>query len=223
MSRDLADLVRRGLAPSRRRSRRRSRSPSTIAIDDAGGRAPSAPAPACRRCTSRAPAPRRRGAAAAACRRRPGMMPSITSGWPTLASLVGDAEVARHARPRGRRRARCRESPRRAAWRRPRCRFSSACVPAGARHRLARASSAARTTLMSAPAMNVVPAPISTIASAAGSATRARTASSICRPDLGRQRVDRRVVDGQDGDAVLDFVTNESAIEISDCRFQIEF
>ena len=35
------------------------------------------------------------------------------------------------------------------------------------------------------------------------------TASSMRLPHAGAQRVDRRVVDGQDRDAVLDFVVHE--------------
>ena len=91
----LADLARLRLA-----LRERDRAGEQVAvddvIDDAGGERLRRPRPACRRCTS-ASASARAGAdgAAAACRRRPGMMPSITSGWPTLASFAGDAEVAR--------------------------------------------------------------------------------------------------------------------------------
>ena len=62
---------------------------------------------------------------------------------------------------------------------------------------------------MSAPATNVVPAPIRTIASAAASPFARATPSSIASQTPGAERVDRRVVDGQDRDAILDFVVNE--------------
>ena len=57
-------------------------------------------------------------------------------------------------------------------------RFSSACVPSD---RAIESAGVFRSSkaLMSAPAMKVVPAPMSTIASAAGSATPRFTASSI--------------------------------------------
>ena len=140
-------------------------------------------------------------------------------GLADLRVLRGDAVVAGHARPRGRRRARCRGSPRRAAWRRPRCRLSSACVPADRASDCSRVFSVSK-TLMSAPAMNVVPAPISTMASAPASASRARDGLVDRLPDARAERVDRRVVDGQDGDAVLHVVANE--IRHDDSRLQTQ-
>ena len=125
----LADLARRAPSLSRTRSRRaadrRRRSRRRCRP-----RAPSAPATGLPsvHISSASSAPHRRGSRCVP--PAPGMMPSSTSGWPTFASLRRDAVVAGHARPRGRRRARCRESRRRAAWARPRARLSSACVPA---------------------------------------------------------------------------------------------
>ena len=63
--------------------------------------------------------------------------------------------------------------------------------------------------LMSAPAMNVVPAPIRTMASAAGSPPRALDGVADAFRHARAERVDGRVVDGDDGDAIADFVTNQ--------------
>ena len=71
-------------------------------------------------------------------------------------------------------------------------------------------------TLMSAPAMNVVPAPMRTMASTAGSSAARATASSSRLPDGWTQRVDRRVVDRDDGDAVDAFVADEIGIRHRD-------
>ena len=63
--------------------------------------------------------------------------------------------------------------------------------------------------LMSAPAMNVEPAPIRTIASTSASAHAARDRGLDAFKHAGPERIDRRIVDGENGDAIPDFVTNE--------------
>ena len=57
--------------------------------------------------------------------------------------------------------------------------------------------------------MNVVPAPISTMASAAGIGVRALHGLVDRFPHRGTQRVDRRVVDGEDRDAIGDVIAND--------------
>ena len=62
---------------------------------------------------------------------------------------------------------------------------------------------------MSAPAMNVVPAPIEHdgVGRRIGDGARDRLIDRL--PHAGAERVHRRVVDGEDGDAVPDLVVDE--------------
>ena len=132
----------------------------------------------------------------------PGMMPSSTSGWPTFASFVGDAVVAGHARPRARRRARCRESRRRAAWSRPRCRFSSACVPADrVSESLARLQQLEDLDVGAGDERGARADQHDRVGAGVGDGARDRLVDRF--PHARAQRVDRRVVDGDDGDADL--------------------
>ena len=114
------------------------------------------------------------------------MMPSSTSGWPTLALGGGDAVVTRHgdfepaaervAVNRGDERLggvleRFQERVQRLPTVRATCSRVFNCLK----------------TLMSAPAMNVVPAPIRTIASTAASPQARSTASPIALGHAGAQ------------------------------------
>ena len=63
--------------------------------------------------------------------------------------------------------------------------------------------------LMSAPAMNVVPAPIRTMASALESWQARSTASLMRFGHAGAQGIHRRVVDGDDGNTVPYLVPNQ--------------
>ena len=63
--------------------------------------------------------------------------------------------------------------------------------------------------------MNVVPAPISTMRLGGGIGDAALDRLVDLSPDLRRQRVHRRVVDRQDGDAVFHFVAHEIRHECS--------
>ena len=57
---------------------------------------------------------------------------------------------------------------------------------------------------MSAPATNVLPAPMNTIADTASSRSAASKALDDGFGNAGTQRIDGRVVDGDDGDGVFD-------------------
>ena len=57
---------------------------------------------------------------------------------------------------------------------------------------------------MSAPATNVLPAPMNTIAVTASSRSAASKAPNDGLGHAGTERVDGRVVDGDDGDGVFD-------------------
>ena len=61
---------------------------------------------------------------------------------------------------------------------------------------------------MSAPATNVDPAPISTIASTLSSLVGARHLLFNAFEHAGAHRIDGRIVDGENGDAIADFVMN---------------
>ena len=161
-----ARAVANAIAPS-------SRSPSTIAIDDAGGER-------LRRRRSACPSVHISSASRGAAQPRQPLRAAGAGDDAEQHFRLADLRVRRPPRGsgtpsplRGRRRARCRESPRPAAWRRPRSACSSACVPADRASDCSRVFSVSK-ILMSAPAMNVVPAPISTIASTAGVGAGAR-------------------------------------------------
>ena len=62
---------------------------------------------------------------------------------------------------------------------------------------------------MSAPAMNVVPAPIRTIASAAASPQARVDGLADAFGNAGAQGIHRWVVDGDDGDAIPHLVANQ--------------
>ena len=163
---------------------------------------------ACRRCTSRAPVVRaaqpRQPLRAAGARNDAEQHFGLTD----LGAGDGDAVVTRHRElePAAERVAVNRGDERLAR------RLRSACSRAWTASD--RSSDCSRVLsvlkmLMSAPAMNVVPAPMSTIASAAGSLAGARDGVADAFRDAGTQRVDRRIVDGDDGDAIANVVANQ--------------
>ena len=106
-------------------------------------------------------------------------------------------DSGRPARPRGRRRARCRGWRQRSASANSPSATSTSCRPGG--------FGGLPNSVMSAPAMKVRPPQVSTIALTLGVGDRALHAFEDAAAHRGAQRIDRRAVDRDDADVVMTF------------------
>ena len=185
---------RRDLGRRRELDRRGQRIAVHHAVEQRGARERRAPAPARRSRSSRSPARRRPAAAAAGCRRRRAAARASPRAAP--ASRPRSRRGSAPPSPaRGRRRDRCRRSPRRPAWRTAStrsisCRSVGSAVLAGVPN-----------SRMSAPPEKRSPAPVRTMARTAGVGLGARERGGDAGADGVGEAVDGRVGERDDRDA----------------------
>ena len=99
---------------------------------------------------------------------------------------------------------------------------SAAAAPANPSRRARLPEVILPNSLMSAPAMNVRPPPMSTAALTLSSLSICSIASRNAFGHAGAERVDRRIVDGDDGDVVV-FCELYQVAHVMDSLFALEF